>query len=162
MKCIISSKSCVNLKTMAPSKKERTKDVTETVAPNNKQSIMKLNTKQKKGSGESTKTINASNINGRLKTPPPLPSRRPNIAERISMLQMAQLQHKNRYVPPPDQEAFLLTLPALPDAVLEHQRQQQGYGETKEECTRRGLIGSWFKKTKKNDKKRQRTPPDAI
>jgi hypothetical protein len=48
--------------------------------------------------------------------PPPPPMRRPNIEERISMLQMAMLHHQGRYQPSPlsSPGAIALVLPPLP------------------------------------------------
>lgn len=43
--------------------------------------------------------------------PPPPPGRRPNVAERISMLQMAQLRHKGKIVP---SGGVRLALPPVP------------------------------------------------
>ena len=47
---------------------------------------------------------------------PPPPTRRPNIQERISMLQMAQLYHKNDYIPAEECCAYRLVLPEVPPA----------------------------------------------
>lgn len=47
--------------------------------------------------------------------PPPPPMRRPNIEERISMIQMAMLHHQGRYQPSlSSQGAIALVLPPLP------------------------------------------------
>lgn len=50
--------------------------------------------------------------------PPPPPMRRPNIEERISMIQMAMLHHQGRYLPSlSSQGAIALVLPPLPPHV---------------------------------------------